>query len=258
MAIMLYVAMKTIGVREENRQSYRNGFILAAALTALAMLVSLTHLGSPLRASNAILNLGSSWLSREIFFNGVFFVCIAATAWLAYKQKGFSVFALLSLLSGAVCVFCQASIYANTVMPAWGFGHAYITFIGACLAMGAVLTGALLFRGRQKIEEGKVFAITAMSVLFVCLIAQAGIYSVLAGKLASAGPAGVRSLALLNSAGGLTVVSWILLAAGFLGYACVLHQKKVSGVLYLMTGCILAGEILNRFIFYGMGAPIGL
>ncbi|WP_106004625.1 DmsC/YnfH family molybdoenzyme membrane anchor subunit [Neomoorella humiferrea] len=41
---------------------------------AAGMLISLGHLGSPLGAPRAILNLKSSWLSREIFFAAWFFV----------------------------------------------------------------------------------------------------------------------------------------------------------------------------------------
>jgi anaerobic dimethyl sulfoxide reductase subunit C (anchor subunit) len=40
----------------------------------LALIASLFHLGSPLNAPRAVLNLGSSWLSREIFMGVLFTV----------------------------------------------------------------------------------------------------------------------------------------------------------------------------------------
>jgi len=45
------------------------------ALVLVALLASLAHLGRPLLALNALRNLSTSWLSREIFFSG------GASAW---------------------------------------------------------------------------------------------------------------------------------------------------------------------------------
>ena len=53
----------------------------ASAILAVAgLLFSLAHLGQPLSAYNSILNMGTSWLSREILFTGVFAIAVVYVA----------------------------------------------------------------------------------------------------------------------------------------------------------------------------------
>lgn len=50
------------------------GFKAVGALMVLSLIFSLFHLGTPTGAYRSILNLGSSWLSREILTAGGFLV----------------------------------------------------------------------------------------------------------------------------------------------------------------------------------------
>ncbi|MCR5758591.1 MAG: dimethyl sulfoxide reductase anchor subunit [Selenomonas sp.] len=257
MSVMLFIAGKVIGLKEENRKQYVQGYAMATLLTAAAMLLSMTHLGMPLRAPNAILNIASSWLSREIFFNGMFFGCVALTAFLLYKKKpGAGLLSALAAISGILCIFSQASIYANTVMPAWGHGHAYVTFLGAMIAMGCVLSGIFFYRHDE--EAYRKFFIIGGSLLIVSILAQAGIYAYLAGGLALMGPAGTKSLLLLQGKNMLLTASFLFLTIGLLTCICQYHRRKAGAALYLMAALIVLGEVLNRMIFYGIGVPMGL
>ena len=55
------------------------GFLYLLIMVVIGLLGSLLHLGRPWAAPYSILNIGSSWLSREILFAGSFFVLVAVS-----------------------------------------------------------------------------------------------------------------------------------------------------------------------------------
>ncbi len=68
--------------------------LVIGPVLALAFVASLFHLGSPLNAPRAVVNLGTSWLSREIFFGSLFALAGAIFALHAVAQDRFSARAL--------------------------------------------------------------------------------------------------------------------------------------------------------------------
>jgi len=59
----------------------------AVVLMAGAQALSMIHLGSPLLGFLAVLNVGSSWLSREILAGGGYFSLAAAYVYTAWRGK---------------------------------------------------------------------------------------------------------------------------------------------------------------------------
>ncbi len=58
--------------QDEDVRLHRNMFFIWV-LMGLGLIASTMHLGSPLRAFNALNRVGSSWLSNEIFASSLFF-----------------------------------------------------------------------------------------------------------------------------------------------------------------------------------------
>ena len=88
---------------------FSNSFIFMGLLVAAFALSSL-HLGKPLRAWRAVLNIKSSWLSREIFFSGVF----AAGAFiylLIYKNDYLALFVQIMAF---IALFSIDKVYSLT------------------------------------------------------------------------------------------------------------------------------------------------
>jgi len=79
------------------------------ALAALAMGGGMLHLGRPLRAWRAVLNLRRSWLSREIASTGAFVT--ASFLWLLGAGVAASWIGLLSCALGVVSLFCMDRVY---------------------------------------------------------------------------------------------------------------------------------------------------
>lgn len=108
--------------RKTKTVSQKSGFILSIVLvllTGISLLVSMLHLGQPLHAFRAILNLSQSWLSREIAFYGLFFFLSLIYTWFWYKDQaanreqlgwGLTIAGVLAIFS----IFSKGSILRNS------------------------------------------------------------------------------------------------------------------------------------------------
>jgi len=87
----------------------------------LAMIASLFHLGSPLIAPRAVVNLGSSWLSREILFGVLFVVVGGLFALMQWRKVGSfglrSVIAWIAALIGVVFIISMTMVYMIPAQP---------------------------------------------------------------------------------------------------------------------------------------------
>ena len=108
-------------------------------LLALGLIVSVAHLGQPLRAWRCFLGWRKSWLSREIMaFGGFFLLAVAAVClnWPVLYQ--------MAAALGLGSVFCSAMVYIDTRRPCWAARRTHVKFFGTALLLGSVTTAALL------------------------------------------------------------------------------------------------------------------
>jgi anaerobic dimethyl sulfoxide reductase subunit B (iron-sulfur subunit) len=138
-------------------------------LMGAALLVSLYHLGNPLRAYHAIDNGRSSWLSREIFL-AVLFTVLSVTCALTFSAPlasttadewwpvaGIGVeSANLSLraaglgvaaIVGLALVYSMARVYAQRTIAAWDTPFTIISFFSTSLGLGCLATVSVLASG---------------------------------------------------------------------------------------------------------------
>lgn len=85
-------------------------------LLLLGFIASTFHLGSPMRAINALGHVGTSWLSNEI----------------------------LAALCGVVLVLCISQVYSLRTVPAWDTWHTPVRFWSTTLMLGSLAVGAVL------------------------------------------------------------------------------------------------------------------
>lgn len=121
---------------------------LAGAILGLALAASTTHLGTPRRAPNALRNLRSSPLSREIAVASVFgllLVILGATLLLVPTNRALHVgLAALAGAAGALLVAAIAKVYTLRTVPAWNSIHTTATFIVTAVTVGFSLGAWLL------------------------------------------------------------------------------------------------------------------
>ena len=81
----------------------------------LAVIASLFHLGNPINAPRAILNMGTSWLSREIFCTVAFSLLAVVFAFMQWRKIGSftvrNIIAWVAAVLGVVLVFSMSKIY---------------------------------------------------------------------------------------------------------------------------------------------------
>ncbi len=121
---------------------------------AVGLVVSVLHLGQPLRAWRAFLGWRRSWLSREIMAFGAFAKAAALAAvwpWLPDRLlemlPPFVDLRLVTLAAagaGLLGVICSAMVYVDTHRPYWGWRQTFPKFLGAMLLLGTSCAAATL------------------------------------------------------------------------------------------------------------------
>ncbi len=121
--------------------------VVAGLLMAAGMAVSTLHLGSPLRAANALRNLRSSWLSREIAAAGAFVASLAALAFVALVLSPLvwlsAFLATLAAAAGGLLVYAIGRVYTLPTVPVWASGQTLAGFVVTAGAVGPALFGVL-------------------------------------------------------------------------------------------------------------------
>ena len=231
-------------------------------VVVVALIASLGHLGRPLRAITSLGNLGSSWLSREIFFAGGFFVLLVLAVLLKKSDGLRKLVAWLAGLSGVASVISMAMIYHSSVMPAWqGFGT-FVAFGGTTLFLGAALA-AVWVAGQpyqDRARDLKSLAWTAVVTAFV----ELALVPLQMASLAGGSVAAQASAAMLAGPyAWLVVLRWALaIFGGVLVLVAALRRLATgqvpAGLFYVACIAILAGELAGRYLFYATAVAIGI
>jgi anaerobic dimethyl sulfoxide reductase subunit C (anchor subunit) len=242
------------------------GFTAVGPITVLALIFSVFHLGNPLGAPRSILNLGSSWLSREILTSGGFLALWFVFWWLSRKGKESNALGWIAALVGLSAVFSMASIYSSSIRPAWDNVNTYIAFFGATLAMGVLGASSTIIFGMRgnslSVELTK--GLKTMGYIGAAAVVLPLIYlPVFISGLKGGDVAAVASAKILTGSTGLLAMSGVLLVVGIalLLYALSKGGNKVKAVststIYLALLLVLVGEFMSRYIFYAIGvSPI--
>ncbi|BAE85197.1 dimethyl sulfoxide reductase anchor subunit family protein [Desulfitobacterium hafniense] len=265
LAIGMFIVLMLVkaGVGNQDSQAskaIRSGFTAVGPLTALALVFSLFHLGDPLGAPRSILNLGSSWLSREIMTAGGFFALWLVFWWLSRKGKESNALGWVTVLMGLAAVFSMASIYSSSIRPAWDNVNTYIAFYGATLAMGVLGAAAVTAFGlKGQTSAGLIKTLRNMAYLGAASVLLPLAYlPVFTSGLNGGGTAAEASAQILTDSMGVLAGRGVLSIAGVILLVAALNKgakgKTLStGTVYLALALVIAGEFIGRYLFYAMG-----
>ena len=227
--------------------------LLSLALIVVGLGASIFHLGRPLGAWRAFLNLRRSWMSREIVVFGMFPPLLIGALALALGTPASSPARFFSVLRagleagapliGLLGVFCSAMIYHDTQRPLWHWRRSVLLFFGTAVVLGAA--------GAAMIQPSSTLAgIVIVSVL----LKLAGEISVLRhGMDLELTP--LKKTALLIT-GKFQPLTMVRLACAMLGGLCLpllftMHFAPVPRVLTVAAfGLLLAGELIERFFYF--------
>ncbi|MDQ7093729.1 DmsC/YnfH family molybdoenzyme membrane anchor subunit [Desulfosporosinus sp. PR] len=243
------------------------GLLAVGPVMAVALLISLFHLGSPLIAFYSIANLGTSWLSREILFSGLFFFLWIISYYFIMKNKSGNALNWITAIVGLLAVFSMSNIYSSSIMPAWMAADTFVSFFGTTIVLGLLASAATVgFAAKgEKLQEVTVSLLQRVSLLTLAVIVLQLIFlpEYLSG-LAGGGQAGQTSAQLLSASYSFPMLlHWLLTVIGAALLTYVLYKKGSeklmtlpAGTIYLAFIIVLAGEFVGRFLFYASAVPI--
>ena len=243
-------------------------------ILGIAAAMSLFHLGRPFRAPNALSNLRTSWLSREILGELLFLVSLALLAVFLWRGRGEgapeTVAAVFAGLFGVFFLVSMTRIYMVPGIPAWNRAATPFSFIVATAVLGSLgglVGGEIAARARgaaaagdflQSSSWGRVLAIIAAALVALSVVGHALLtprHGVLGRRAAPSlkpdvvPPAVFFALRLVLLAG----CGVVLLAA--LRPALKGGPGGEGGAIFVWIafGLAVSSELLARFSFYGLG-----
>ncbi|MDF2789839.1 MAG: dmsC [Neobacillus sp.] len=256
--IMLFVALAQFINKEVVN---KHAILTSAVLAIIGMIASLLHLGKPLRALYSLMNFGTSWLSREIWFTSVFAgITIIAAIFTLFKptaRKAIRTLVIAAVIVGLVDVAMIATAYSSTSVPAWNNNIAiYFEFYAAAISMGALSFFSLSMKEAANMK--KTVGLT-VAVAIVLQVTAMVLYYINLGALDSL--AAQQSLNILASHGILMSIKWVSIILGaFLIFWPSENERNLLYSAYGATALIIIGQIGGRYLFYAMmvASQVGL
>ncbi|MEL1134574.1 DmsC/YnfH family molybdoenzyme membrane anchor subunit [Desulfitobacterium sp. THU1] len=246
-------------------KAFKGAAVTAAGLSIVGVLASLAHLGQPLHALNSLLNLGSSWLSREVLFSGLFMgvaVAYALVQW--FKADASALSAGLRWIGsgvGLIAVFSMGKLYTTASVPVWQGINTFVDFYATTIAVGALLFLVLSLKELQDVDK-KVFGLAVLAAV----ILQAAVAIPYAISLGLGGSAAQASAEILSGMSVMISLKWILVLGGAVVLLWPTLQKSIkaegqsSSLIYASLGALICGQFIGRYVFYAgmVASTIGL
>lgn len=239
------------------------GFKAVGVVMVIALILSLFHLGTPTGAYRSILNLGSSWLSREILTAGGFLV-FWFLSYQAYKKESASsgVLSIITILMGLAAIYSMANIYSHSIRPAWTNVNTYIAFFGATFALGSLGAAALVIYGaKDGLSSAILGSLKKVNIIAALAVILPLVYlPIYISGLAGGNAAAQASAQLLTGSYMVPLIIRGILSLGGVGllfYALKAGKNTLpKNCVYLALVLVMIGEFMGRYVFYGSGISI--
>lgn len=283
LGIVNFYVVRKAGEVEADRMSDR-ALVAIGPVLVLGIIASFFHLGNPLSAPLAVLNFGTSWLSREIAFVIVFSVLGAVFAYMQWRKIGTMQvrrsLAVITAVIGLAQVISMAMVYMLPTQPYWNTVGTLVAFLSTAFLLGSLAVGVALVANyaylRRKNPDCaetqcallrdvvKGIAVVSIVMLGVELVASPLQLSLLA---ATNNPAAITSVGLLYQDYGVVFALRLVLAVIGAGvFALFLYrsataagrERLMGNLVYAAFAVVLVAEVMGRFLFYAAHTKIGL
>ncbi|MGF1802245.1 dimethyl sulfoxide reductase anchor subunit [Vibrio gigantis] len=250
-----------LGHDEEKLNSYKVPMFILWALMGLGFMFSTTHLGSPLRAFNAFNQLGSAWLSNEVFFGAAFFA-VGGLQWLlsVVKKGGVAIQKALmvgAMVLGVIFMYAMISVYMINTVPTWNNIYTPLSFIMTMVVGGLLLSQfVIVFSNDSRFTVDRNITMLAVIAVAISLLVTVGKLNLIGDIQTSA----AKASELVNGLGSYVILQVALLMASLLVWILpMLNKAKVNPVnLGLALVLFLASELIGRGLFYSLHMTSGL
>lgn len=249
------------GHDEEKLNSYKVPMFILWALMGLGFMFSTTHLGSPLRAFNAFNQLGSAWLSNEVFFGAAFFA-VGGLQWLlsVVKKGGVAIQKALmvgAMVLGVIFMYAMINVYMINTVPTWDNIYTPLSFIMTIVVGGLLLSQfVMVFANDSRFTVDRNITMLAVIAVAISLLVTVGKLNLIGDIQTSA----AKASELVDGLGSYVILQVALLMASLLIWILpMLNKAKVNPVnLGLALVLFLASELIGRGLFYSLHMTSGL
>ncbi|MEZ9650773.1 dimethyl sulfoxide reductase anchor subunit family protein [Vibrio lentus] len=246
---------------EDKLNSYKVPMFILWALMGLGFMFSTTHLGSPLRAFNAFNQLGSAWLSNEVFFGAAFFA-LGGLQWLlsVVKKGGIAIQKALmvgAMVLGVIFMYAMISVYMINTVPTWDNIYTPLSFIITMVVGGLLLSQfVIVFANDSRFTVDRNITMLAVIAVAISLIVTLGKLNLIGDIQTSV----AKASELVDGLGSYVILQVALLMASLLVWILpMLNKAKVNPVnLGLALVLFLASELIGRGLFYSLHMTSGL
>ncbi|PML53698.1 dimethyl sulfoxide reductase anchor subunit family protein [Vibrio lentus] len=250
-----------LGHDEEKLNSYKVPMFILWALMGLGFMFSTTHLGSPLRAFNAFNQLGSAWLSNEVFFGAAFFA-VGGLQWLlsVIKKGGVAIQKALmvgAMVLGVIFMYAMINVYMINTVPTWDNIYTPLSFIMTMVVGGLLLSQfVIVFANDSRFTVDRNITMLAVIAVAISLIVTVGKLNLIGDIQTSV----AKASELVDGLGSYVILQVALLMASLLVWILpMLNKAKVNPVnLGLALVLFLASELIGRGLFYSLHMTSGL
>ncbi|MBN2431594.1 MAG: dimethyl sulfoxide reductase anchor subunit [Acidobacteria bacterium] len=282
---LVHFGVSRLAGREAADRMSGPALLAVGPVLGLALLASIIHLGYPAHALNAVNNIGSSWLSREIVSFSLFAAVGGVFALLQWRRLGppavRRILAWTAAGLGLVLVYAMARVYLLRSVPPWNTwltpaAFFTTTFLLGALALGLAFVlnhrfaGAATLAAHPDIRAENAMLRPAIRWLVFITLALLGVELIVI-------PLQLSHLTLVDAVGQLGLaetlsrLQWMLglrLSLAFLGailFVRLLHRLaagdrygRLVELSLLACALVVAAEILGRYLFYALYARSGL
>lgn len=283
-AFLTLLILRDVTATAETPSRSWSGWAHATVLAVLAsgMVAALFHLSTPFEAFRAVVNVRSSWLSREVVFGGLFSLLLGAFLLVEWRETRWSrVTHWLGWAAAAAAVtflVCQIKIYLLPAQPVWNSLATPLAFGGTTLRLGVlgVAVGLVCYRVDETSREQKsvhIDGITFATLRGLALLGLVGLFAELVvvalqlAPLADAMPAAALASArrLTEDYAGVLVTRLVMLVVAAACLVVVIVGKVTPGQTHKLPAmtvvaffAVLVLEICGRFLFYASRVTVGI
>ncbi|WP_371361982.1 hypothetical protein SRRS_32520 [Sporomusa rhizae] len=248
---VMYALWRFSGISSENAILKASRQILPVLLVCLgiASIATASHLGKPFRFLNAFYNPGSM-IAQEGIWSMVFGAILTLVAFRVWRgQKVPKVFYTLGGIASFLLLLACSLVYVRAIgIPAWNSGMTIIYFFGSSILLGVAVVYAASMQQAEETNRK-----TMVKVALIAVAAQILVTAAFTVQL----KLGVMNVILPQTVG-LDIARWGIgllapVAISYLAWRGELGNKCAG---WSFLGCVLAGEILSRLIFFMQGVHL--
>lgn len=245
---------------DEYERLHRNMFFIWV-LMGLGFLASTMHLGSPLRALNALNQVGNSWLSNEILTGSLFFATGGFYWLLSVFDKGAKslgkALLMIAMTVGVGFMFAMIKVYLIDTVPTWNNIFTPTMFILTSIISGLIFAHLILCASDHNLpaldNALPLLGGTAVSICIISTVNHMISLSYINTAITSASDL-IPNLMQLQT----LRIALLLAALGIWFVPRLINMRPRVSIMLLSFVFVFTSELINRSLFYGLHMTAGV